>query len=106
MDSLGVGGAETWIMSLLRYFAKHRIHNGRSFEFDLCLTSGDEAVFDDEARALGATLHYLPTVVAIFGPLQRIFANCCAMAATAQSTTIKNLLGDSILPVDSARCRP
>ena len=60
IDSLGVGGAETWIMSLLRYFAKHRIHDGQSFEFDLCLTSGKEAVFDDEARALGATLHYLP----------------------------------------------
>ena len=54
VSSLGMGGAETWLMELLRLWAKDRIG-----EMDFLLTSGERGIFDDEAAALGARLHYL-----------------------------------------------
>jgi len=54
VDSLGVGGAETWLIQLLRHWAANP-----SMQIDLLLTSGNRAVFDDEAQSLGARLHYL-----------------------------------------------
>lgn len=54
LDALGVGGAETWLMQLLRHWSKTG-----AVRADFLLTGGEPAAFDEEARALGARLHYL-----------------------------------------------
>src|SRR5260370_39765387 len=55
IDSLGMGGAETWLMEALRVLAK----TGAA-RFDLLMTSGKCAIFDEEARQLGAEIYYVP----------------------------------------------
>lgn len=55
IDTFSMGGAETWLIEALRLWAK----NG-DVKADFLMTSGNRGVFDDEAKALGATLHYLP----------------------------------------------
>lgn len=55
VDSLGMGGAEAWLMELLRHWRA----TGRPIETHFVATGGLPAVFDDEARALGATIFYL-----------------------------------------------
>lgn len=59
-DSLGVGGAETWLMSLLRYFHENKEERNQQVRIDVLLTGADKGVFDDEARSLGAKLFYVP----------------------------------------------
>jgi glycosyltransferase EpsF len=54
VDTLGMGGAETWLMEVLRLWSRDRV--GR---MDFLTTSGMKGVFDDEARSLGAQIHYL-----------------------------------------------
>jgi glycosyltransferase EpsF len=54
VHSLGMGGAETWLMELLRL----RARDGTA-GMDFLMTSGDRGIFDDEAIRLGATIHYL-----------------------------------------------
>src|SRR6185503_2610455 len=58
--SLGVGGAETWLLSLLKYFRDAQDDLPVKVKFDILLTGGSQAVFDDEAIALGARLFYVP----------------------------------------------
>jgi glycosyltransferase involved in cell wall biosynthesis len=58
-SGLGMGGAETWLMSLLKYFHEHNADSPVRVKFDVLLTGGEKAVFDDEAVALGARLFYL-----------------------------------------------
>lgn len=53
--SLGMGGGETWIMELLKYWQRTG-----GIQTDLLLTSGQRGIFDDEARQLGARLFYVP----------------------------------------------
>lgn len=55
VDTLGMGGAETWLIEVLRLWAK----NGAG-AMDFLLTSGKAGVFDEEARQLGASLYYVP----------------------------------------------
>lgn len=55
ISGLGMGGAETWLMELLRLWTKDG-----SAEVDFLLTGGKPDIFDAEAAALGAGLHYLP----------------------------------------------
>lgn len=55
LSGLGMGGAETWLMELLR----HWCHTG-SVQTDFLLTGGSPDIFDQEAQGLGASLHYLP----------------------------------------------
>ncbi|MBK5188625.1 MAG: glycosyltransferase [Gemmatimonadaceae bacterium] len=54
-----MGGAETWLVSLLEWLA----HNGDSLpvevQTEVCLTSGARAVLDDRVESLGARLHYI-----------------------------------------------
>lgn len=50
-----MGGAETWLMALLRHWREHDIG-----EMDFLLTGGVPDHFDAEAEQLGARLHYLP----------------------------------------------
>lgn len=54
IHGLGMGGAETWLMEVLRRWVA--CGSGR---MDFLLTGGRPEIFDDEARALGAKLHYL-----------------------------------------------
>lgn len=54
VDCLGMGGAETWLMEVLRLWKK-----SGCAQMDFLLTSGNKGIFDDEAKALGATLHYV-----------------------------------------------
>jgi len=58
-DGLGMGGAETWLMSLLKYFHNHNKDLRVRVKFDVLLTGGEKAIFDDEAIALGARLFYV-----------------------------------------------
>jgi glycosyltransferase EpsF len=52
--ALGLGGAETWLVELLRHW-----HKEGSVEIEFLLTSGDREMLDKEAERLGAQLHYL-----------------------------------------------
>jgi glycosyltransferase EpsF len=54
IDTLGMGGAETWLMELLRLWRKTG-----ACRIDFLATSGNRGVFDDEARELGARIHYM-----------------------------------------------
>src|SRR4029077_637262 len=56
VDTLGMGGAETWLMELLRLW--HRQGENRP-QVDFLATSGNTGLFDDEATALGARIFYL-----------------------------------------------
>ncbi len=56
IDTLGMGGAETWLMELLRLW--HREGSG-GIQMDFLATSGNRGIFDDEAAALGAKIFYL-----------------------------------------------
>lgn len=55
VDRLGMGGAETWLMELLRFWSA-----SGEVQMDFLLTSGNSGIFDDEATALGARLFYVP----------------------------------------------
>jgi glycosyltransferase involved in cell wall biosynthesis len=54
IDTFSMGGAETWLIEALRLWARNR-----EVQSDFLLTSGNRGIFDDEAAALGAKLHYL-----------------------------------------------
>jgi glycosyltransferase involved in cell wall biosynthesis len=54
IDSLGMGGAETWLMEVLRLWSKSEV--GR---IDFLATSGNPGIFDEEARRLGAQVYYV-----------------------------------------------
>jgi len=56
---LGMGGAETWLMSLLRYFNAPANNLPFKVETHICLTSGLRGELDDEAVRLGARLHHI-----------------------------------------------
>ena len=56
---LGMGGAETWLMALLRYLDRTKRDLPYRVQIDICLTGGGKGVFDDEAASLGAKLFYL-----------------------------------------------
>jgi glycosyltransferase involved in cell wall biosynthesis len=56
IDNLGMGGAEAWLIELLRYWRDE----DRLISTDILATGGKRGALDDEATALGATIHYLP----------------------------------------------
>ena len=55
-DSLGMGGAEVWLLELLRFWAARP----DAPRCDILCTSGGTAIFDDEAKQLGAQIFYVP----------------------------------------------
>ena len=55
IDTLGMGGAETWLMELLRWCRQ----GSHGIQMDFLATSGNRGIFDDEAAALGAKIFYL-----------------------------------------------
>lgn len=54
IDSLGMGGAETWLMEVLRLWSKNEV-----VRMDFLATSGKPGIFDEEAQRLGARVHYV-----------------------------------------------
>src|SRR5689334_19415942 len=58
-DTLGMGGAETWLVELLRWIQSLATTLPVKLETEICLTSGERGRFDDEAVSLGARLHYI-----------------------------------------------
>jgi glycosyltransferase EpsF len=54
IHTLSMGGAETWLMEVLRLWS-----HTRAVQMDFLLTSGNRTIFDDEACRLGARLHYV-----------------------------------------------
>lgn len=54
--ALGMGGAETWLMEVLRRWRKQ---GGDAPQMDFLATGGERGIFDDEALALGAKIYYL-----------------------------------------------
>lgn len=71
VDTLGMGGAETWLMELLRFWSRSGY-----LQMDILLTSGKTGIFDDEAQRLGTKLHYVkysqPTIAAFARQFRRI----------------------------------
>lgn len=57
IDNLGMGGAEAWLMALLRYW---RCAGQSAPQIDFLATGAKPGLFDDEARALGARIFYVP----------------------------------------------
>lgn len=57
-NSLAMGGAETWLMAVLKYLHAAGDELPVRVRVDVCLTGGAKAMFDDEAEALGARLFY------------------------------------------------
>jgi glycosyltransferase involved in cell wall biosynthesis len=57
---LSVGGAETWLMALLKYFNESADSLPVKVKCDILLTGGEPSVFDEEAKTLGARLYYVP----------------------------------------------
>jgi len=54
IDSLGMGGAETWLIELLRFWSRNK-----TMQMDFLATGNKPGIFDDEARQLGARIEYL-----------------------------------------------
>ena len=54
LDTMGVGGAETWMMALLRFWTVNS-----EIETHILVTSGKKGEFDEEAIRLGAKIHYV-----------------------------------------------
>lgn len=58
LSNLGIGGAEVWVLALLRYFRDEAETLGVKVKSDIFLTLGFRDQLDDEAEQLGANLHY------------------------------------------------
>ena len=58
ISNFGIGGAEVWIIALLRYFKEHADELGIQVQTDVFLTNGTRDQLDDEAESLGARLIY------------------------------------------------
>jgi glycosyltransferase involved in cell wall biosynthesis len=55
IHKFGMGGAETWIMEIIRALKKGK----REIQIELLVTSGEPSFFDDEAKKLGVKIHYI-----------------------------------------------
>src|SRR6266851_8197007 len=58
-SALGMGGAETWLMALLKHFHERSQGLPVTVKFDILLTGGEKSLFDDEAMAFGANIYYV-----------------------------------------------
>src|SRR5690242_19822564 len=56
LGSLGMGGAETWLMEVLRLWSTDRSRYPR---MDFLITGQQRGLFDDEAQRLGANVFYV-----------------------------------------------
>jgi len=73
LDNLGIGGAETWLMALLKHW---REQGPGAPQIEILATGGKPSVYDREAIALGARIHYVPytraTALSFAGAFRRI----------------------------------
>jgi glycosyltransferase involved in cell wall biosynthesis len=56
VSALGIGGAETWLLELVKYAKTHESLNGIKLEVDIFLTGEDKGALESEFERLGATL--------------------------------------------------
>lgn len=56
--NLGTGGAETWLIAMLRHLKAIESELPVRISMHIFITNGIRSDFDDEAELLGATLHY------------------------------------------------
>ena len=68
---LGTGGAETWLLALLRHWRAQAEAGGLQVETDVLLTGGESVAYDDEAASLGARLLYCRSTRANMPPFLR-----------------------------------
>lgn len=68
VDTLGMGGAETWLVALQEHWAK----TGR-VQMDYLLTSGNPGLFDQTVAGLGAKLFYCKYQRKKLGPFAKQF---------------------------------
>lgn len=78
LGSLGISGAEQWLIALLRHLRDTRHERMFDVRMDILLTSGEPGPLDEEAASLGARLHFirysrsnLPTFARAFRKLLR-----------------------------------
>lgn len=69
----GIGGAETWLIELLRHWAVTG-----ACRMDVLITSGQRAVLDDCAASCGARLHYIRYGRAVLPRFRRAFRSLLA----------------------------
>ena len=58
IHGLGTGGAETWLLALLKHWNNGNLPANRQVETHFLLTGGEALAYDAEAKTLGAKLHY------------------------------------------------
>jgi glycosyltransferase EpsF len=56
VSALGIGGAETWLLELVKYAKTHESLNGIKLEVDIFLTGEDKGALEPEFERLGVTL--------------------------------------------------
>ena len=59
IGSLGIGGAEQWLVALLRHFRDTRHQRTFDVRTDILIATGNAGPLDDIARSLGARLHFM-----------------------------------------------
>src|SRR5262249_29403360 len=57
VDNLGMGGAETWLMEVLRFW--HRSGSNAAPQFDFLATGGVPSYYDEGAKQYDANIYYL-----------------------------------------------
>ena len=55
IDGFGAGGAETWLLSTVKYL---KLHPELDMEFDFLATGGEPRIFDEQIQKLGSRIHY------------------------------------------------
>lgn len=56
IHSLGMGGAETWMLRVLKFWSENNIQN---IEVDFLITSGEKSVLDKQISQIGGRIHYI-----------------------------------------------
>jgi glycosyltransferase EpsF len=56
IDSFNMGGAETWLLEIVRHASRHRPDMPK---FDFVAAGGEKGILDDEVLAMGCRIYYL-----------------------------------------------
>lgn len=59
LTGFGMGGAETWLLELVKFIKNNPEYNSR-LHLEFLLTGGKKEVLDDQFEALGIKLYYIP----------------------------------------------
>lgn len=79
ISNFGVGGAEVWLLALLRHFRDCTEQRSIQVESHVFLTHGVTDVLDEQARALGAQLYYSKYGRATWSRFVRDWRNCLSI---------------------------